>query len=218
MKTTSLGLKKPEGTDLVNIQDMNDNMDVIEKELQARVKTTGDIKDTTVTFTQASSRANIATGEKTSTIMGKIKKWFADMTVAAFAQVITSNTDLMALTKSGYLVDALAVKNQFAEVNGKLSNGTSGDRIGYYASQTFSKNDMTNTTAGNIKVVNRNGIVTIYIQNLQCTTNVPLLNINGYVGDSYYIYDKAGTGLYIDNSMLYSTRQNIDYLVFSFCL
>lgn len=120
MKKTSLGLKKPEGTDLVNIQDMNDNMDVIEKELQARVKTTGDIKDTTVTFTQASSRANIATGEKTSTIMGKIKKWFADMTVAAFAQVITSNTDLMALTKSGYLVDALAVKNQFAEVNGKL--------------------------------------------------------------------------------------------------
>ena len=122
MKKTSLGLKKPEGTDLVNIQDMNDNMDVIEKELQARVKTTGDIKDTTVTFTQASSRANIATGEKTSTIMGKIKKWFADMTVAAFAQVITSNTDLMALTKSGYLVDALAVKNQFAEVNGKLGN------------------------------------------------------------------------------------------------
>ena len=121
MKTTSLGLKKPEGTDLVNIQDMNDNMDVIEKELQARVKTTGDIKDTTVTFTQASSRANIATGEKTSTIMGKIKKWFADMTVAAFAQVITSNTDLMALTKSGYLVDALAVKNQFAEVNSNLN-------------------------------------------------------------------------------------------------
>lgn len=108
--------------------------------------------------------------------------------------------------------------NNIKEINSKLSNGTSGDCIGYYTSQTFSKNDMTNTTAGNIKVVNRNGIVTIYIQNLQCTTNVPLLNINGYVGDSYYIYDKAGTGLYIDNSMLYSARQNIDYLVFSFCL
>lgn len=120
MKTTSLGLKKPEGTDLVNIQDMNDNMDVIEKELQARTKSNGEIKDTTVAFTQASSRANIATGEKMGTLMGKIKKWFADMTVAAFAQVITSNTDLMALTKSGYLVDALAVKNQFAEINGKL--------------------------------------------------------------------------------------------------
>lgn len=131
---------------------------------------------------------------------------------------IKSYADLMVTTASGYTPDALAVKEGFTALTSKLSNGTSGDRIGYYASQTFSKNDMTNTTAGNIKVVNRNGIVTIYIQNLQCTTNVPLLNINGYVGDSYYIYDKAGTGLYIDNSMLYSTRQNIDYLVFSFCL
>ena len=77
--------------------------------------------DMTVAFTQASSRANIATGEKTSTIMGKIKKWFADMTAAAFAQIITSNTDLMALTTSGYLPDALAVKNQFAEMDNALT-------------------------------------------------------------------------------------------------
>ena len=108
--------------------------------------------------------------------------------------------------------------NNIKEINSKLSNGTSGDRIGYYASQTFSKNNMTNATDGNIKVTNRNGIVTIYVQNLQCTTNVPLLNVNGYVGDDYYIYDKAGTGLYIDNSMLYSSKTSISYLVFSFCL
>lgn len=74
----------------------------------------------TVAFTQASTRANIATGEKTSTIMGKIKKWFADMTAAAFAQIITSNTDLMATTVAGYLPDALAVKQQFDSVNSKL--------------------------------------------------------------------------------------------------
>lgn len=78
--------------------------------------------DMTVAFTQAASRDNIATGEKMNTIMGKIKKWFADMTVAAFAQVITSNTDLMALTKSGYLADALAVKNQFSEIDSNLYN------------------------------------------------------------------------------------------------
>ena len=88
----------------------------------------------TVAFTEAESRENIATGEKMNTIMGKIKKWFADMTVAAFAQVITSNTDLMALTKSGYLVDALAVKNQFAEVNRKLEA-----KIGYMDSQNGTK-------------------------------------------------------------------------------
>lgn len=75
----------------------------------------------TVAFTEAESRENIATGERMNTIMGKIKKWFADLTVAAFAQVITSNEDLMALTRSGYLADALAVKKQFDVINGKLS-------------------------------------------------------------------------------------------------
>lgn len=79
-----------------------------------------DIGDSEIAFTEAETRENIDTGESVKAIFGKIKKWFNDMTVAAFSQVITSNEDLMALTKSGYLVDALAVKNQFAEVNGKL--------------------------------------------------------------------------------------------------
>lgn len=121
MKKTSLGLKKPEGTDLVNIQDMNDNMDVIEKELKVRVKTTGDIKDTTVTFTQESTRANIATGEKMSAIMGKIKKFFADLTAPAFAQMITTKADLMATKATGYVPDAKAVADAVSEVNGKLT-------------------------------------------------------------------------------------------------
>lgn len=81
---------------------------------------TGNGSNLSVAFTQASTRANIVTGEKTSTIMGKIKKWFADMTAAAFAQVITSNTDLMATTVAGHLPDALAVKQQFDSVNSKL--------------------------------------------------------------------------------------------------
>ena len=77
--------------------------------------------DMTVSFEQASTRNNIDSGEKTKTLFGKIKKWFADMTAAAFAQVISSNTDLMALTTSGYLPDALAVKNQFAEMDNALT-------------------------------------------------------------------------------------------------
>ena len=138
MKITNLGLKKPEETDVVNIQDMNDNMDIIEKELQARPEKTGESSGMTVAFTQASKRENIDTGEKASTIMGKIKKWFSDMTVAAFSQVITSNVDLMALTRSGYLVDALAVKNQFTDAKSEAlswdpvfaaSNGTLSDGL-----------------------------------------------------------------------------------------
>ena len=45
---------------------------------------------------------------------------FSKLTAAAFAQVITSSTDLMATTVTGYLPDALAVKQQFDSVNSKL--------------------------------------------------------------------------------------------------
>ncbi len=80
----------------------------------------GDIGDTAITFTEAETRGNIDTGESVKTVFGRVKKWFADMTAAAFAQIITSNTDLMATTVAGYLPDALAVKQQFDDVNSKL--------------------------------------------------------------------------------------------------
>lgn len=80
-----------------------------------------DISDSAVTFTQATTRANINSGEQNKTIMGKIKKWFADLTAAAFSQMISSYTDLMANTVSGYLPDALAVKEGFNEINSNLS-------------------------------------------------------------------------------------------------
>ena len=49
-----------------------------------------DIKDTVTTFTEASTRANIATGEKTSTMFGKIKKWFTDLKAHAFNDLATA--------------------------------------------------------------------------------------------------------------------------------
>ena len=39
----------------------------------------GDISSKTVTFSEASTRENINTGESTSTLFGKIKKWFSDL-------------------------------------------------------------------------------------------------------------------------------------------
>ena len=79
-----------------------------------------DVGGSEIAFEEAADRTNIATGESIKTVFGKIKKWFADMTAAAFAQIITSNTDLMATTVAGYLPDALAVKQQFDSVNSKL--------------------------------------------------------------------------------------------------
>ena len=76
----------------------------------------------TVAFTQASSRANIATGEKMSTIMGKIKKFFADLTAPAFAQMITTKDDLLATKATGYVPDAKAVADAVTDVTSKLSD------------------------------------------------------------------------------------------------
>lgn len=44
----------------------------------------GDASDTTVTFAQATNRANISSKEKLSVIMGKIAKFFADLKTVAF--------------------------------------------------------------------------------------------------------------------------------------
>lgn len=45
---------------------------------------TGDASNTTVSFTQAASRTNIATGESEAILMGKIAKYFADLKTVAF--------------------------------------------------------------------------------------------------------------------------------------
>lgn len=86
------------------------------------LKKTGNASDTTIAYTQASSRKNVNTGEKQSVLFGKIKKWFADMTAAAFAQMISSYSDLMSNTVSGYLPDAKAVKDGFDVITSELSD------------------------------------------------------------------------------------------------
>ncbi|MDO4268697.1 MAG: hypothetical protein Q4C73_09490, partial [Eubacteriales bacterium] len=78
-------LRKPEGSDPVNIKDLNDNFDVIDTELNKRPSSTGAASDMTVNFTQAESRANLKTGEKLSTAMGKIAKWYEDLKSVAWS-------------------------------------------------------------------------------------------------------------------------------------
>lgn len=67
----------------------------------------GDASDTTVTFTQASARANIATGEKLSIMFGKIKKFFVDLKSVAFSG---SASDLITGTLSADRLPAIPVE------------------------------------------------------------------------------------------------------------
>ena len=79
------------------------------------------LPDATVAFDVAETRSNISTGEKVSTVFGKIKKFFADLTAPAFAQMITTKEDLLATKVTGYVPDAKAVADTYTELNGKLT-------------------------------------------------------------------------------------------------
>ena len=52
-----------------------------------------DASNHTATFTQASSRTNITTGEKLSAMFGKVMKWFADLKDVAFSGSYTDLSD-----------------------------------------------------------------------------------------------------------------------------
>lgn len=84
----------------------------------------GDINDSVATFTQAGTRDNIASGDTGSTIFGKIKKYFADMTLSAFATIVNNATTTVANTvldgRMGKLLmdEILALnRNKITEVN-----------------------------------------------------------------------------------------------------
>lgn len=111
----------------------------IDEEMKKRPEKDGKADEMTVTFTEAANRENIVTGEKASTLMGKIKKWLADLAAAAFMQVVTSYSDLMAGTAlDDYLIGAAAAKEGFTELNGKLQMKIE-QKTGEYKNQKLNK-------------------------------------------------------------------------------
>lgn len=88
---------------------------------------TGEIDENTpITFAEATTRANIASGEAISTLFGKIKKWFADLKGAAFCSVVNNG----ATTAGGTVLDGRMGKTltekdndlqeQITELNGNF--------------------------------------------------------------------------------------------------
>ena len=73
--------------------------------------------NTQIVFTQATSRENIASGEKLNIILGKIRKWFADTKAAAFQDV----SNALTTTAAGYVLDARQGKILDGKIAGKLA-------------------------------------------------------------------------------------------------
>ena len=62
-------------------------------DISGKLDETGNGSNVTATFTTASSRVNIATGEKLSVLLGKIAKWLGDLKALAFKDKV-AKTDL----------------------------------------------------------------------------------------------------------------------------
>ena len=62
-------------------------------DISGKLDKTGNGSDVTAAFTAASSRVNIATGEKLSVLLGKIAKWLGDLKALAFKDKV-AKTDL----------------------------------------------------------------------------------------------------------------------------
>lgn len=77
--TGNYNLKKPDTTDVVNIQDLNDNVEKLDEELKKLT-----IKSEDVAFTTATNRTNIVSGDTLKVMLGKIAKWFGDLGGLAF--------------------------------------------------------------------------------------------------------------------------------------
>lgn len=131
--TPNFRLRKPDGTDPVDVQDFNDNADVIDTNLAGKLDKTGDASNAVTKFTQAGSRANLTSGEKLSLSLGKAMKWFADLKTVAFsgsysdlsgkpsipsgtaASCGVANNDTT--TASGFVADARIVKTHGDEID-----------------------------------------------------------------------------------------------------
>lgn len=101
----------------------------------------GDGTDTTVTFTEATTRTNISTGEKLSVLFGKIKKWFSDLKAHAFTAPSTSqNTSTTTVPSDKLLTESsfARVYRSVAEVSSSLtSTSTMIDLIGAMANNSI---------------------------------------------------------------------------------
>lgn len=165
-----------------------------------------DIGDSEITFTEAQARENINTGESVKTIFGKIKKFFADLTAPAFAQMITTKDDLLATKATGYVPDAKAVADAVTDVTSKLTNAfvnsSPNIKIAYY---TWSGHVVGGTTTdlGRFDHVIPDGCTFVgMLLTPRCTVDITL----SHYGTDIYATSKDFTGdIYYDALIIYST-------------
>lgn len=110
------------------------------QDLSSYLQKNGDGKDVTVTYTESSSLSNITSGEKLSTMFGKIKKWFTNLKTVAFTGSYNDLIDKPEISTSGTLDT-----NNSSSLNVPTSPESFGSNIDLHKiSKTGSYNDLNN--------------------------------------------------------------------------
>lgn len=95
--------------------------------------------DQTPTFTQATTRENLVSGEKMSVLFGKIMKYFADLKTVAFSGSYNDLSNKPTIPSK---------TSQLTNDSGLITNSVS-DLVNYYTkSQTYTKEEITGLIAG----------------------------------------------------------------------
>ena len=169
--TTLFRLRKPDGTDPVNIEDFNDNFDVIDEELGKRLESTGNASDMTTAFTQASTRTNLKTGEKISASFGKIMKWFADLKAVAFSGSYNDLSNKPSIPSGAAASQAVA------------NNCT-----------TTAAGSVLDARQGKVLMDKANQLSSELYQSVSNTDSMTLIDAIGHICDNYITSDGSGRG------------------------
>lgn len=133
-----------------------------------------DVSTGTVTFAEASSRSNIATGESQSTIFGKIKKFFSDLKAVAFSgsyndlsskplsvenskvkYILSDGTTKLTLIQESEL-KAVAFSGSYNDLSDKLQTATESSS-GLMSAENFKKLNFIHINSGSVNDYLDNG-------------------------------------------------------------
>lgn len=136
MKTTkNYGLKKPESSDLYNVDDFNENADAIDEKLKELE---------TPIYTEATTPTALVSGEKLSVSFGKIAKAVKDFISHITTKATTSVLGHVKVTDSSAVTDttglALAATEKNAAIGGTLANQIS--KVNSDLGKKFNKNNI----------------------------------------------------------------------------
>lgn len=143
-------------------------------DVSSKLDKDGDGSNVTAAFTAASTRANVATGEKLSVLFGKIAKWFADLGSLAFKSTVAKSDLASDVQTSLGKADSALQSAPVTSVNSKTGavNLAKGD-VGLGNVDNVKQYSASNPPPYPVTSVNgKTGAVTVSVPTVPSTTNI----------------------------------------------